>query len=381
MIESSQANAAVDRQGLSQASAGLRTSINSKTDHRSADLGSIQALRGIAAVSVVAFHTHLILAQPEYGGLNIFGWLSLKGWLGVNFFFVLSGFIIYLAHASDIGRPERASRYFWRRATRIYPLYWILLTGYIAAAALGIGHPDFKWEARHLFSAYSLVAVVDEPTLPLKVAWTLLFEIKFYLLFALCIIAGRLGLAVMALWGCGILLRNCFEPLPDWGFLWPDWGMLSIWNIYFLMGALAAYAMARIRGEYATVLAAIGAALVVYLAYDIVEMGINVKRPALMVSLGIAFTLLLLGVALREHHYGCRVPSAVLLIGDASYAIYLAHCAVISQVASFNHRMAPTWISGTAVYCFAFAVSILAGVIVHLALERPVLRWIRSLGR
>ncbi|NBQ54213.1 MAG: acyltransferase, partial [Proteobacteria bacterium] len=47
---------------------------------------------------------------------------------GVDFFFVLSGFIILHAHMDDIGRPARLGRYLWRRAVRVYPIYWICLT-------------------------------------------------------------------------------------------------------------------------------------------------------------------------------------------------------------------------------------------------------------
>ncbi len=68
---------------------------------------SIQAMRGLAAMSVAAHHTSLIMAESKYGGVSAFEAVTSKGWIGVNFFFVLSGFIIFLAHSKDINRPAR----------------------------------------------------------------------------------------------------------------------------------------------------------------------------------------------------------------------------------------------------------------------------------
>jgi len=46
------------------------------------------------------------------------------GHAGVDFFFVLSGFIIFFVHGKDIGKPSRLPHYVWRRFIRIYPVYW-----------------------------------------------------------------------------------------------------------------------------------------------------------------------------------------------------------------------------------------------------------------
>ena len=93
------------------------------------NLVSLQLLRGAAAIFVVIHHTCLIIAvQPEYGGMNAYAWIANKGWIGVNCFFVLSGFIIMHAHSRDIGTPSRALRYVMRRVSRIYPIYWLFLT-------------------------------------------------------------------------------------------------------------------------------------------------------------------------------------------------------------------------------------------------------------
>ena len=89
-------------------------------------LDGLQVLRALAASAVVfehvAFHARLGRMPVECPR-----WFEL-GHLGVDLFFVLSGFIIVHVHGDDIGRPERARDYAWRRFARVWPLLAILTT-------------------------------------------------------------------------------------------------------------------------------------------------------------------------------------------------------------------------------------------------------------
>ena len=68
-------------------------------------LKCLQAGRALAALAVVAFHLSTAFSDPRYGSHSIGQAFTRHGNLGVDFFFVLSGFIILNAHARDIGRP------------------------------------------------------------------------------------------------------------------------------------------------------------------------------------------------------------------------------------------------------------------------------------
>lgn len=122
---------------------------------------------------------------------------------------------------------------------RVYPLYWIVTAAFVTGAAFGLGHAEFRHDVANIFTTITLLSITDMPTLPLKVAWTLMFEVKFYLLFVVMLLSRRIGMILFACWGVVILVRNAFTPLPDWGYLLPDWGMLHIWNIHFLFGIAA----------------------------------------------------------------------------------------------------------------------------------------------
>ena len=82
---------------------------------------AIEAGRGVAALLVVGVHSrnHLFKGGTE----NMLADLFLLGHSGVDFFFVLSGFIIMYVHYRDIERPERVGNYLRRSFTRIYSSY------------------------------------------------------------------------------------------------------------------------------------------------------------------------------------------------------------------------------------------------------------------
>ena len=94
--------------------------------HGDGKLLGIQAARGIAALLVVAYHAERALSLPQYVGRMPLDGITGFGHAGVDFFFVLSGFIILTVHGVDLGQPGRFRRYAARRVCRIYPPYWIV---------------------------------------------------------------------------------------------------------------------------------------------------------------------------------------------------------------------------------------------------------------
>ena len=87
---------------------------------------SLQAGRAIAAILVVLYHLGGMIAVEKYFGQPIFGIPFSFGDAGVEFFFVLSGFIILTAHRKDISKPYRVISYLKKRIARIYTTYWII---------------------------------------------------------------------------------------------------------------------------------------------------------------------------------------------------------------------------------------------------------------
>jgi exopolysaccharide production protein ExoZ len=87
---------------------------------------SLQGTRALAALLVVLFHLGNTIALGKYFGIEAFAIPFKFGSAGVEFFFVLSGFIIFAAHRNDISKPRRLTNYISKRVIRIYPTYWII---------------------------------------------------------------------------------------------------------------------------------------------------------------------------------------------------------------------------------------------------------------
>src|SRR5262245_20376375 len=113
----------------------------------------LQAYRGLAAGALVFDHLH---GQSQaHMGAGLVPGVCRFGHLGVDFFFVLSGFIIQHVHGADAGRPERGGDYLWRRITRIWPLLALLTTLKLAyMLAWGAGVRGEKFELGAIVASY-----------------------------------------------------------------------------------------------------------------------------------------------------------------------------------------------------------------------------------
>ena len=116
------------------------------------DIAPIQMLRGIAAAMVVCVHIQLQLSRLGFADVS-------QNWLlsGVDIFFVISGFIMWVSIAN---RPERTAAEFMRhRIARIVPLYWLLTTLMIITMLV---RPDLLQSARydlgHIIKSYLFIA-------------------------------------------------------------------------------------------------------------------------------------------------------------------------------------------------------------------------------
>ena len=133
----------------------MQTSTNIDNS-RCPDLPGLTALRGIAAIGVVLFHIDVCLFYRDMGTLlpKTSSGLIANGYLWVDFFFILSGYVIHHAYASRLGsgfRWRNATSFYAARFFRIYPLHLALtLIIVLAVAVVGAWRPDLKdgsWEA------------------------------------------------------------------------------------------------------------------------------------------------------------------------------------------------------------------------------------------
>lgn len=359
--------------GFGSVISGLSREFVERIGNRGA-LSAVQALRGIAAVSVVFYHVYIIGGDKNYLGIPIFEFPSEYGKLGVNLFFVLSGFIICYAHFSDIGVPGRAWRYIERRVVRIYPSYWFFSIVYILAAAIGVGSPDFSWDTNNLFSAALLVDYTGELTLPLKVGWTLLYEIGFYIVFLSLVLNARFGVVVFCGWMALILASNL-------GYFWQNVRVLSLWNVHFLIGMAVyfLYPFVSRRVAFFVFMLGILGLVVGATSIDYALTPLDGSNRMQMLTIALSFGAIVLSGVVLDEFVRKWSPAWLSVLGDASYSIYLAHSGVISFFYIIVKKFGVTHIFHPVVLYFSAAIlATLGGVFAYFIIERPFLRWARG---
>ena len=335
-------------------------------------LKTLQAGRGLAALVVAAFHLSVVMGLPKYGGEAVFARWTGRGWLGVDFFFVLSGFIILLAHKGDLGRPARWRAYAAKRFVRLYPIYWLYTALALALVAAGLGAVQAGPGIADWVTAFSLVRLTDAAT-PISQAWTLFHEVVFYAVFSILILSRRWGLAAMAAWALAIAVLFTFpDPERDRSALVT---VLGACNLHFFTGMGAFLLHSRLSRAQGLALAAAGlagAVLLIGLGAD------EAAHPVLRLVWGLAFGAMLAGAAAVEAR-GARLKLPVLsFLGDASYTIYLLHTFVLGFVlkvlaAAGAARVLPP----EAIYAVTFAATVAICSAAYVAVERPLLARLR----
>jgi len=350
---------------------------------------NIQFLRAIAALLVVFYHTadHFFVVGGAHSG-NIFSLLSHIGYIGVDIFFVISGFIMWITTQKLQGLLG-ASKFAYARATRIYLVYWFFLAFMI-------------YYYHHSLSNFDLIGsifltVSSSSKLLLQVAWTLQFELYFYLLFALLLFlpkAHRIKVLI-ALFAVIILLqiyasyfldiynKNIFNEASTF---WTFWS--SPYILEFLMGSFIGYFYETKRIKYLMPLY-VGVILLIasglyyqshYIDGTLAD-GYYLRERVLF--LGLASALLLAIAVEWEKRSKQIVPKFSLLVGGASYSIYLSHTIILLFIYEIGLR---DWIGKVGQYQLWFMLGIVLLIVVYSVMhykwvESPIMRWSHRFGK
>ena len=338
---------------------------------------SIELLRGLAALSVAVSHSDSFIGgNPElpFGRWHPY---TMPGTVGVQFFFVLSGFVMALAHGSEIGHGGHIGRFLWKRFCRIYPLYWVVLA----------------WLTYHFWGAPVVTpgAVTQWASLlPIRtdnllvVAWTLRQEVTFYLILALCLLP-RIGGVVLVVW-IGMTTCTWFvTPVPGMADVTVG-HVLNLFDFEFFAGLAAGWLLRRMPagGTIGWGMLASGLALLAWrMSRD--GWGMDYGSIAATPVYGAAYAAIILGCATLERdgaiRFGPRAGRFAALAGAVSYPLYLVHLPVLDVVA---HALGPSGIAARLgpdlTFATLLAASVLAGLVLALAVDQPLQRALRRLN-
>lgn len=327
----------------------------------------IQYLRAFAAIMVLCYHVvfHWIPEQePHYRVLSA----------GVDIFFVLSGFVMWSLTAGEEGDSWE---FFSRRLKRIVPLYWLVTTlMLVVLLALPGAAKTSKFDLRHAVLSYFFIPAIHpvkgnfEPLL--FQGWTLNYEMMFYLLMALVLFwPMRLRLPLVLIFLTSMMAMGL---IPH-----SDRSLIAFYSSSVLaefgMGCVLGLLMVRDLGKRAppwTGVALIGLAIVALCALAQVP---GLGRGFLW---GIPAALLVSGCVFNERSRGTPSVPFLLLLGDASYAIYLTHVIILSAMFQMVRPFAQSASTEIAASVLMTLVCIYAGIWVYRFVERPIIKWFKA---
>jgi exopolysaccharide production protein ExoZ len=339
---------------------------------------SLQYLRAIASMFVV--YLHAAIQVNTLSGAGVSPWPEV-GKCGVDVFFVLSGYVMWMSTAGRSGVLE----FLRRRLVRIAPLYWIVT---LAAASVALVAPHLlnstRFEIRHVVASLCFIPWRN-PVVPYEAGgdmteilkpiispgWTLNFEMFFYAQFALALLVPeRKRLATLVLIITGVYLA-C-SSLAGQADIFQFYGSRLVFE--FLAGSvLASIAGGADNGTQGIALpvSALCISLVVILLNDA-----WFSASARAIALG-GPAVVLVASAVEIEKRG-RLPFVRLLdqLGNASYSIYITHIFSVAGMRIFPRMLGldplglgrPFFVAG----CLALAA--VGGFAVHMLVEKPLLR-------
>ena len=360
-------------------------------------LRTLTTLRFFAALHVVLFHMRVIGILS--GGPWWYQNFASIGYTGVNCFFVLSGFILVYTYA---GPPLNIRRFWQARFARIYPAYVVSLLAsapFFFFAVRTLNLPFFAWSKQHLVTACVLTVGLLQSWVPNaaltwnSVCWSLSVEAFFYAVFPLLILCSAdTKPSKLLLWIVGSSLASLSFSLL-YVLLHPDgiakinsgettllWKNVLSFNPLvrlpeFLVGVFAGRLFLARNGnrKLATPLVMTGLAIVGTIT---VLVG---KIPSPFISAGflsMAFAAIIYGLALRPLWSRLLEARWLVLLGDASYSLYLLHSIVITR--AFDRlSYLPVWLR----VCGALAAAMAASLLSYLVVEEPARRILRPRSR
>ncbi|HZP65624.1 MAG TPA: acyltransferase [Rudaea sp.] len=350
-------------------------------------LPGLDLLRAVAILWVMLFHSFIVGRLGED-----FAWASRYGWMGVDIFFVLSGYLIggQLLRPLHRGEPFRPGAFYVRRAWRILPAFAVVLAAYACFPALREAPGLQPWWQ---FATFTMNLLIDYThNQAFSHAWSLCVEEHFYLAFPLLAwwiccspsAARFTGVCATVILG-GIVLRSAvwlhdaaLDASRSWfveDIYYPTWMRLDGLLSGVMLATLQVYRphlwKRWQRHADAAVLAGCAVlAFAFWLFHDRTGLLANsVGWPVL--SLG--FGLLVFAGADRNSVIGRRRIPGAGWIAAISYSLYLSHKLAMHAVQAWL----AAWDSPPRAVAFVsyVAVILLIGAALHYAIERPFLRW------
>lgn len=356
---------------------------------RDRKLAWLQALRGIAASMVVLVHSRSVLQGIHLGGTAVDHALFPMA-MGVDLFFILSGFLMVWTTRDFDGSKAYAWGFLAKRFARIWPLFAVVT---LAGAVVDHGFDSFRDVPVLLPYLEGLAFIPHDPAaspiyfhMAVGVAWTLCFEWYFYLVFAACMLFGRRRYTAMAGW---FALSLIAIPLLRGGYhlgvasqslvTWSRYANLAInpivWDFVFGMLAGGLYGADVVIRRNVVIYVAVGSLLAVMLAAWHRWGLVDFFGPQ---GWGAPLAILFVGIVLRAKNGDIALPKWLVGMGGISYSLYLVHVYVFELVQRMIVRVPIAHASsGIVLFVVRPVLAVACAWVVFRCIEAPLSAWVR----
>lgn len=347
-------------------------------------LRNLQALRFLAALAVICFHcTYIFYDTPVIQ--RPLGWLHFTGLAGLDVFFVISGFIIFTVSARIDWSPPAAgvaAVFFARRLVRVYPIYWVYFLIFSALALAGVAEPfHAPWNLDNWGYNAFLLSTYNRQV---PVAWTLAYEMFFYLCFSLALLFGRANYRVaLAVWLAAELVittANHFMPetMLSGKWRWQVWSNPIV--LEFAIGCFVAFLVQRGHVGYRFLAGLLAIPFFIAGGYWTAHAGSGFGAGDYrVITFGIGAGLLVYSLCTLEIAGNFAAPSWMVRLGDASYSLYLCQELPLFTVRYVLDRLDLVQVLwGAPAVLLAITVTILLSLVSYRVAERPMVTWLQA---
>ncbi len=326
----------------------------------SGQINSVQILRGIAALVVILYHTNHKTIQLGMQADNVFSW----GEIGVDIFFIISGFIMMLVTEKQISKLK----FFKDRVTRIIPAYWTVTLIALIAFLLAPSLVNSSGGETGVVQSFTLIKIPYDIKFLVQNGWTLTFEFFFYIILAFFINQERvrkLGFSLLAFIIIDMLFATINKDAESF--------LNDPIKYEFIFGAslyliLSGTLREKLTGIAFIIIAALSATSMSFTYTRTIEAGL----PALIFVL----TIISIERVLISHKDKVK---PMLYLGEISYSLYLVHPFVIQAIAIAAKKI--KYLQNTSVFfLLVIVVSIIASHVFYMIIEKGLTKRIKTLS-
>jgi len=395
------------------------TGIATSADQPRVVVPALDGFRGLAALTVVLYHVVYGAGLPALGNGSIRN-VFMSGYMGVDFFFVISGFVLFLPTVLNAGRFGNVRAYAIRRAARIIPAYYMVLVAAVLLQPLltdkgtalpwdsGSGAFSFLLHLSFLQHTVGLLRLYPEGFVVLGVVWTLTLEAMFYVALPLVsswyfrhpFVGFAIALGASMAWKLSVMHASFSV---GWLPATASPKLLRLILVIqfptflaqFAAGMTAAWLFVRWRNSEKSWIPPVAVAFQVAAAMVIVwgmrTGGIHDMTATAgtydhwtgTLPVALAFAVLMLATMLAPRWAQSPVANpASRGLGDISYGVYLWHLLIIGfAITTLGFDQDSTTAAFLSLLAVTLFGSILLGTLSLVFVERPCIRWARRCSR